>query len=133
MIRNSTFPDIWKKALVTPLPKPGDPSNPSNYRPISSLPILSKIAEKIMSSQIRQYLESNSLISPKQYGFREKHYTQSLLLQLSNKWLETLDNITGDKYVCLTYLDMKKATPLIMIYCFTKCVLILIFIDLSFN
>ena len=110
MIRNSTFPDIWKNALVTPLPKPGDPTNPSNYRPISSsLPILSKIAEKIMSSQIRQYLESNSLISPKQYGFREKHSTQSLLLQLSNKLLETLDNITGDKYVCLTYLDIKKA------------------------
>ena len=52
-----------ENALVTPLPKPGDPTNPSNYRPISSLPILSKIAEKIMSSQIRQYLESNSLIS----------------------------------------------------------------------
>ena len=130
MIRNSTFPDIWKKALVTPLPKPGDPTNPSNYRPISSLPILSKIAEKIMSSQIRQYLESNSLISHKQYGFREKHSTQSLLLQLSNKWLETLDNITGDKYV---WISRKLSTPLIMNYCFTKCVRILIFIDLSFN
>ena len=94
---------------MTPLPKPGDACNPSNHRPISSLPILSKFTEKIITYQIRSYLETNSLISPKQFGFREHHSTQSLLLQLTNKWLKSLDNITGEKYICLTTLDIKKA------------------------
>ena len=109
IIYTNTFPNIWKQALVTPLPKSGDPSNPSNHRPISSLPILSKIAEKLITSQMRHYLESNILIAPTQYGFRQNHSAQSLLLQLSNKWLKILDNTSGDRYICLTALDVKKA------------------------
>ena len=109
IIHTNTFPNVWKEALVAPIPKPGDSSNPSNYRPISSLPILSKIAERAIASQIRLHIESNNLISIKQYGFREKHSTQSLLLQLSNKWLQKLDNVKGDRYICLTALDIKKA------------------------
>ena len=77
--------------------------------PISSLPILSKVTEKVIAHQIRAYLELNSLISCNQFGFRERHSTQSLLLQLTNKWLTTLDSIIGEKYVCLTTLDIKKA------------------------
>ena len=109
IIHTNTFPNVWKEALVAPIPKPGDSSNPSNYRPISSLPILSKIAERAIASQIRFHIESKNLISIKQYGFREKHATQSLLLQLSNKWLQKLDNVKGDRYICLTALDIKKA------------------------
>ena len=109
VILTNTFPDIWKIALVTPVPKPGNKANPSNYRPISSLPILSKVAEKIITIQMRHYLETNSLISPRQYGFRQAHSTQSLLLQLTDKWLKTLDKKTGDRYICLTALDIKKA------------------------
>ena len=71
-IHTNTFPNVWKEALVTPIPKPGDSSNPSNYRPISSLTILSKIAERAIASQIRFHIESKNLISIKQYGFREK-------------------------------------------------------------
>ena len=58
---------------------------------------------------MRHYLESNILIAPTQYGFRQNHSTQSLLLQLSNKWLKILDNTSGDRYICLTALDVKKA------------------------
>ena len=109
VISTSAFPHIWKEALVTPLPKPGDPCNPSSYRPISSLPIISKVTEKVIARQIRAYLELNYLISCNQFGFRERHSTQSLLLQLTNKWLTTLDSIIGEKYICLTTLDIKKA------------------------
>ena len=58
---------------------------------------------------MRHYLESNILIAPTQYGFRQNHSAQSLLLQLSNKWLKILDNTSGDRYICLTALDVKKA------------------------
>ena len=104
----STFPRVWKEAPVTPLPKPGNTCNPSNHRPIPSLPIISKVTENIITYQIRSYLETNSLISPKQFGFREHHSTQSLLLQLTNKWLKAFDNITGEMYICVTILDIKK-------------------------
>ena len=59
VISTSSFPHIWKEALVTPLPKPGDPCKPSSYIPISSLPILSKVTEKVIAHQIRAYLELN--------------------------------------------------------------------------
>ena len=109
ILDQNTFPDAWKEALVIPIPKSGDSANPSNHRPISLLPILSKVAEKVMYKQINEYLEKTHLISPHQYGFRQKHSTQSLLLQLTNRWLQILDNTVGDRYICLTALDIKKA------------------------
>ena len=53
------FPDIWKKALVIPMHKSGQPTLPNNYRPISLLPILSKVLENIINHKIREYLECN--------------------------------------------------------------------------
>ena len=75
----------------------------------SPLPILSKVSEKVIAYQIRNYVENNSLISRRQFGFRENHSSQSLLLQLTNKWLTALDNAPTAKAVCLTALDIKKA------------------------
>ena len=62
----------------------------------------------MIAHQIREHLEANALISPNQYGFRRNHSTQSLILQLTDKWLKIIDNTTGDKYVCLIGLDLKK-------------------------
>ena len=101
IIYTNTFPNIWKQALVTPLSKSGDPFNPSNHRPISSLTILSKIAEKLITSQMRPLLKVK--YSHSTYSIR------SLLLQLSNKLLKILDNTFGDRYICLTALNVKKA------------------------
>ena len=109
VITLNSYPDIWKEALITPIPKSGVRTDPSNYRPIASLPILSKVSEKIIANQIRQFTETNKLISSCQYGFRENHSTQSLLLQLTNKWLRALDDAPTAKCVCLTALDIKKA------------------------
>ena len=67
------------------------------------------MSEKVIAYQIRNYVENNSLISRHQFGFRENHSTQSLLLQLTNKWLTALDNAPTAKAVCLTALDIKKA------------------------
>ena len=53
---------------------------------------------------------ANNIIQiPRQYGFRQEHSTQSILIQLTDKWLKTLDKKTGDRYICLTALDTKKA------------------------
>ena len=65
-------PTSWKHALVVPSHKSKDKDDPSNYRPISLLPIISKIMEKVISEQLSDYLERNNLLSNKQFGFRRK-------------------------------------------------------------
>ena len=57
-------------AIVVPLHKNGDEKKPSNYRPISLLPVLSKIMEKIVTNQLIKYLEDNDILSHSQFGFR---------------------------------------------------------------
>ena len=59
-IRTCSFPNVWKKALVIPIHKGGDTTRPSNYRPISLLPILSKVFEIIISQRIWDYLDLNN-------------------------------------------------------------------------
>ena len=55
------FPTAWKHSAVVPIFKSGNVNDPSNYHPISPLPVLSKILEKIVSFQLTQHLESNNL------------------------------------------------------------------------
>ena len=71
-----TVPRIWKKAMIIPTFKSGSVSNPENYRPISVLPILSKVLEKVVHTQLMDYLESNKLISNFQFGYRSNRSTE---------------------------------------------------------
>ena len=57
---------ILKKARVTPLPKEGDKCNLSNYRPISVLPVFSKVFEKVAYTHLYDYLENNSILHKQQ-------------------------------------------------------------------
>ena len=79
-ISTGIVPKDWKSALVTPIYKGTGPKNdPSNYRPISVLPTISKIFESVVKVQICDYLESNSLISSKQYAYLKGRSTQTAL------------------------------------------------------
>ena len=60
-LNNSKFPDDWKRAKVTPIFKSGDKINVSNYRPISVLPIISKIIERTVHNQLYTYLCSRNI------------------------------------------------------------------------
>ncbi len=86
------FLTAWKFSIVVPIPKTGDVNDPSNYRPISLLPVLSKLLEKIVSSQLIQHLESNHLLSNTQHGFRPKSSTTSALLTLTMTLYFNMDN-----------------------------------------
>ena len=67
------FPRAWKLARVTAIHKSGSLNNPGNYRPISVLPILSKMFERHVHQYVEQFLSKNRLISPMQSGFRQGH------------------------------------------------------------
>ena len=92
-IATSTFPKIWKFAKVIPLLKSfsADPLLPKSYRPVALLPILSKVLEKIVFSQLVQYLEDNNLIHPNLHGSRSAHNTSTALIQLYDKWADEID------------------------------------------
>ena len=67
------FPEVWKCFKVRALFECSDRSNPTNYRPISILPTLSKIMEKVAHSQFYAFLKSHDLFFSKQFGFRPKY------------------------------------------------------------
>ncbi|GFU16060.1 RNA-directed DNA polymerase from mobile element jockey [Trichonephila clavipes] len=65
------FPKMWKTASVIPILKPGkDPTLPDSFRPISLLPVLSKITEKVIQKRLCQHLNDNDILIPQQHGFR---------------------------------------------------------------
>lgn len=107
-IKNNTFPDCYKVALVNPIFKKGNVKNIQNYRPISSLPILSKVFEKILHSQLSIHLEKNNLLSERQFGFRKHHSTEQMLLTLLETWLTKLDSSTPC-YISAISIDVSKA------------------------
>ncbi|CAB3236263.1 unnamed protein product [Arctia plantaginis] len=100
------FPDSLKKAVVCPIFKAGDRNRVENYRPISILPSISKILERIINVRLVKYLEGNSLLSTNQYGFRRDQSTDLAVNKLTDYITSNLDN--GKK--CLTiFLDLAKA------------------------
>ncbi len=68
-----SFPDKLKMAKVVPLYKSGQRNIPGNYRPISVLPAISKIMERIPYEQLYNYLTKSELLSDSQFGFRKFH------------------------------------------------------------
>lgn len=100
------FPSIFKQAVVCPVFKSGDKSNPSNYRPISLLSTLSKVLEKLVKKRVMRYLESNNLLNKNQYGFREGKSTEDAVLTLTSLITSYMDK----RYKCVgIFLDLQKA------------------------
>ena len=70
MIRTDVFPDELKKAAIVPLHKKGDKSDPKNYRQISILSAISKVFEKVLLTQLEEFLEKYHVLDRLQFGFR---------------------------------------------------------------
>ena len=70
-------PRAWKHALVTPIPKGKVSAEPSDTRPISLLPAIMKVVERIVQSQLTGYLEQNDLLADAQHGYRKHRSTVS--------------------------------------------------------
>ena len=71
------FPDHMKHAMVTPVHKGGSKLDMTNYRPISVLPICSKILEKLMLTRLLDFLDKNNIIYKHQFGFQKKQIDHS--------------------------------------------------------
>ena len=91
MLNTGIFPDELKIAKVIPLFKKDDPKLLKNYRPISLLPTISKVIEKIIFTQLSTYFNENKLILDNQYGFRPKHSTEYAALELVDRIITDMD------------------------------------------
>ena len=80
------FVDDWKNARVTPIHKDGSKLVMGNYRPISVLPIISKIFEQEIFQQLYKYMNENNLISKFQCAFRPGYSTLFALIQMCDAW-----------------------------------------------
>ena len=103
---SGVFPDLLKLAKVCPLFKKDDMSLLTNYRPISLLPCISKVFEKIVHNQLYNYFNSNHLFVSNQYGFRPKHSTELATLELIDNIMKLLDD---DKIPFCIFMDLSKA------------------------
>ena len=101
-----TVPNLWKTSKVTPLHKSDSKSDFNNYRPISVLPCLSKILERIVHRQISGYLEKHCLLRDSQFGFRPRRSTELACTLLLDDIRKNMDNglLTG-----AIFLDLSKA------------------------
>ena len=106
----NVFPSRWKTAKVTPIFKSGVPTDVTNYRPISVLPILSKIAERHVHNALYSFLCENNLIYIRQSGFRSKHSTETALIKIIDDLLFNLDN---DRVSGMVLVDYRKAFDMI--------------------
>ena len=108
-ITTGVFPSAWKVARITPLHKSGDKLNKTNYRPISVLPILSKVLERHIYNSIYSFLKDNNVLYQFQSGFRHYHSTETALINIHDRLINNLDNncING-----IIFADFKKVFTL---------------------
>ncbi len=100
------FPNAWKHAVVVPIFKNGDVENVNNYRPISLLPVISKILEETVASQLIYYVEKNKLLSDSQHGSRPRLSTKTALTVITD---EIYNSMEHKKIPLQTLCDLSKA------------------------
>ena len=105
-IVSGVFPTEWKSTKVIPLFKQGERSDLNNYRPISIIPVVAKVFERIVYNQFYEYLTVNNLISCNQSGFRSLHSTATALLEATDNWAFNIDKGNVNAVI---FLDLKKA------------------------
>ena len=105
-ISTGIFPSEWKTARVSPIFKKGKKNDPNNYRPISIIPAVAKIFEKVIFEQLYNYFNINRLLTHCQSGFRSLHSTLTALLEATSNWSVNIDSglLNG-----VIFIDLKKA------------------------
>ena len=121
-----SFPDACKIAKVKPLFKKGSKTDPSNYRPISLLHLLSTIFERVVLNQTEEFLSLNKVLYDYQSGFRKNHSTDTCLSFLNDKILKGFDDglVTG-----MILIDLQKAFDTINHDILLKKLSIIVFSD----
>ena len=104
---SSIFPDIiLKTSKVTPVGKGGEETDPTNYRPVSTLSALAQIFEKLICKQLVNYIEKEKILYEFQFGFRKGHSTSQAITEIAENLRKAIDH---NMYTCGVFLDFSKA------------------------
>ncbi|GBP00744.1 Probable RNA-directed DNA polymerase from transposon X-element [Eumeta japonica] len=107
MLRTGYFPSTWKQSEIVMISKPGkDVTQVTSYRPISLLPVLSKIFEKIVLKSLTPHIATTNLIPNHQFWFREKHSTIEQVHRITNLIRETFES---KRYCSALFIDISQA------------------------
>jgi hypothetical protein len=105
-MREGHYPAFFKVAQVVPVFKSEDPTEFSNYRPISLLPVLSQVFERVLQGRLLEFLDRQGVVTPGQYGFRSGHSMVMAVLDMVERVME----VWRKKNVALgIFIDFKKA------------------------
>ena len=99
-------PEKRKIAIVIPVFQKGNKENVENYRPISILPVFSKVLKLIMYNRLYEYSMNNNLLHENQFGFHINNSTEHAILQFTRDIAQTFDN---GKFVLGVFIDLSKA------------------------
>ena len=105
-IKQGVFPEKMKMAKVIPIFKKGSKLNVENYRPISLLPVFSKILERLVHNRLSDFLDECNVFYDRQFGFRSNHSTADATSYLASELYQALDD--GEKAICV-FMDLSKA------------------------
>ena len=105
-----SVPRSWKQAVVIPLHKKDDPSKAANFRPITLVPVICKIVEKLVHEQLTTYLTDNHIFSEDQHGFMAQHSTCTALLTVTDEILNGMDR---SEISLLTLIDLSRCFDVI--------------------
>ena len=106
ILRSSTYPDLWKRANVSPIYKKGNRQEKNNYRPVSLLPVAGKVLERLVFKRMYTYCMENNLLTWRNSGFKKMDSTTNQLVYIVNSIYENLDK---NEDTCLVFLDQSKA------------------------
>ena len=106
MSLGSKFPEGCKTVKVRPIFKKGKHTKPKNYRPVSLLPVVSTIIERVVHNQLTEHLQKYEIIFDYQSGFRSKHSVNTCLAHLSNQILKGFE---ARKSTVMILIDLQKA------------------------
>ena len=105
-IAQTTFHQQWKIGKVTPIPKTEQSVTPDQFRPVTVLPILSKLYERLMAKQIVEYVERNQIYQQTMSGFRKRHSTETLLMKMRD---DIIGAMNKSEVTLAAFLDYSKA------------------------
>ena len=100
------FPECIKTVKIIHIFKSGDSNSTANYRPISKLPFLSKMFEKLMCARLDSYLKSNDILCTNQFGFRKNSNTSDAIIEFLDYVYSSLDK---KQSTIAVYLVVSKA------------------------
>src|SRR5436190_4915195 len=90
-LTNGVVPKIWKSATIIPLPKTKHPTMVQHYRPISVLPVLSKVLERVVSDQLIDFLSERGLSDPCQFAYKRNTSTQTCIIRMLDEVRHAID------------------------------------------